>query len=64
MGSSLTPLGSEMAGTPDGEVPAWTGGLSSPPAGVNFDPKKMNPPNPFSSDPVKATITAANMAQF
>lgn len=64
LGSSLTPLGSEMAGTPDGEVPAWTGGLSSPPAGVNFDPKKMNPPNPFSADPVKATITAANMGQF
>ncbi len=64
LGSSLTPLGSEMAGTPDGEVPAWTGGLSSPPAGVNFDPKKMNPPNPFSGDAVKATITAANMDQF
>ncbi len=64
LGSSLTPLGSEMAGTPDGEVPAWTGGLSSPPAGVNFDPKKMNPPNPFSGDAVKATITAANMGQF
>jgi len=64
MGSSLTPMGSEMAGTPDGEVPAWTGGLSSPPAGVNFDPKKMNPPNPFSGDAVKATITAANMDQF
>jgi len=57
-------MGSEMAGTPDGEVPAWTGGLSSPPAGVNFDPKKMNPPNPFSGDAVKATITAANMDQF
>jgi hypothetical protein len=64
LGSSLTPMGSEMAGTPDGEVPAWTGGLSSPPAGVNFDPKKMNPPNPFSGDAVKFTITGANAAQY
>jgi hypothetical protein len=64
LGSSLTPMGSEMAGTPDGEVPAWTGGLSSPPPGVNFDPKKMNPPNPFSGDAVKFTVTGANMGQY
>jgi hypothetical protein len=64
LGSSLTPLGSEKAGTPDGMVPAWDGGLSSPPAGVNFDPKKMNPPNPFASDAPKFTITASNAAQY
>ncbi|MFM7738945.1 MAG: DUF1329 domain-containing protein, partial [Planctomycetota bacterium] len=64
LGSSLTPMGSEMAGTPDGEVPAWTGGLSSPPPGINFDPKKMNTPNPFPSDQPKFTITGANMGQY
>jgi len=64
LGASLTPMGSEMAGTPDGEVPAWTGGLSSPPPGINFDPKKMNTPNPFPSDQPKFTITGANMGQY
>ena len=27
----LTPLGSERAGNADGTIPAWTGGLTSPP---------------------------------
>ena len=27
----LTPLGSERAGNTDGTIPAWTGGLTSPP---------------------------------
>jgi hypothetical protein len=57
-------MGSEMAGTPDGEIPAWTGGLTSPPPGVNYDPKKMNPPNPFAADQPKFTITGANMGQY
>ena len=64
MGKDLTPLGSERAGTPDGMVPAWDGGLSSPPAGVAFDPKKTNPPNPFPGDAVKFTITGANAGEY
>jgi hypothetical protein len=64
LGKDLTPLGSEKAGTPDGMVPAWDGGMSSPPAGVKFDPKKDNIPNPFAGDQPKFTITGANMAQY
>ena len=63
LGKDLTPLGSEAAGD-GGDVPAWTGGLSSPPAGVSFDPKKKNPPNPFAGDQPKFTITGANMGQY
>lgn len=64
LGKDLTPMGSERAGTPDGMVPAWDGGMSAPPAGVKFDPKKENPPNPFPGEQPKFTITGANMAQY
>jgi len=62
LGKDLTPMGAEMAGT--GDVPAWTGGLTGPPAGIKFDPKTQNPPNPFPNDRPRFTITAANMAQY
>ena len=29
--TTLTPYGAERAGNADGSIPAWTGGLSSPP---------------------------------
>jgi len=64
LGNDLTPMGSEKAGTPDGMVPAWDGGLSGIPSGVKFDPKKENLPNPFPGDQPKFTITAANMGQY
>jgi hypothetical protein len=57
-------MGSERAGTPDGMVPAWDGGMSSPPPGVKFDPKKDNLPNPFPNDAVKFTVTGANASQY
>ncbi|MBI1212376.1 MAG: DUF1329 domain-containing protein [Alphaproteobacteria bacterium] len=58
----LTPFGSERAGS--GDVPAWTGGLARPPAGVKFDPKKQNEPDPYAGDKIRFTITAANAAQY
>src|SRR5262245_24629719 len=64
LGKDLTPMGSERAGTPDGMVPAWEGGMSAPPPGVKFDPKKEQLPNPFTSDAVKFTVTGANAAQY
>jgi hypothetical protein len=64
LGKDLTPFGSERAGTPDGMVPAWDGGMSAPPAGIKFDPKKDNLPNPFPNDAVKFTITGANASQY
>lgn len=35
LGAGLTPMGSEIAGNADGSIPAWTGGLTSVPAGIN-----------------------------
>jgi hypothetical protein len=65
LGKDLTPFGSEQAGTPDGMVPAWDGGMSSPPSDLkNFDKKRDNLPNPFPNDPVKFTVTGANAGQY
>ena len=33
LGNDLTPLGGEKAGNADGSIPAWTGGITTPPAG-------------------------------
>ena len=33
LGSKLTPLGSDPSASSDGTIPAWTGGITSPPAG-------------------------------
>ena len=63
LGKDLTPMGSERAGTPDGMVPAWDGGLSAPPAGVKFNPKTDNLVNPFPGDQPKLTVTPANMGE-
>jgi len=64
LGKDLTPMGGEMAGTSDGSVPAWTGGLTAPPAGIKFDAKTQNPPNPFAGDQPKFTVNAGNMGQY
>jgi folylpolyglutamate synthase/dihydropteroate synthase len=64
LGKDLTPMGGEMAGTADGSVPAWTGGLTAPPAGVKFDAKTQNPPNPFPGDQPKFTVNAGNAGQY
>ena len=39
----LTPLGSERAGNADGTIPAWTGGLTSPPEGIGYEKGKHLP---------------------
>ena len=61
LGQDLTPMGSEKAGS--GDIPAWSGGLSSIPAGVSVQAGE-HLPNPFSGDSVKFTITGANMGQY
>ncbi|MFM9865787.1 MAG: DUF1329 domain-containing protein [Micropepsaceae bacterium] len=62
LGEDLTPLGAEVAG--EGEVPAWTGGLTGVPKGIKFDPKTEHPPNPYPDDKVKYTITRENMGEY
>ncbi len=61
LGNDLTPLGAEKAGNADGSIPAWTGGITTPPAG--YAPG-MHHPDPFKDDPVLFTITAANADKY
>ncbi|MDQ1342529.1 MAG: hypothetical protein QG571_1147 [Pseudomonadota bacterium] len=61
LGADLTPVGAEKAGNKDGTIPAWTGGLCSPPAGWNA---AQGYTDPFASDKVLFTITKANAAQY
>ena len=59
----LTPLGSERAGNADGTIPAWTGGLTSPPEGIGYE-KGKHLPDPFSDDKVLFTVNAKNADQY
>ncbi|MCT7358193.1 MAG: outer membrane lipoprotein-sorting protein [Thalassobium sp.] len=59
IGKELTPMGAEMAGK--GEIPAWTGGITTPPAGYVAGGK---PVDPYAADKVKFVITGANYKQY
>ena len=61
LGADLTPLGAERAGNAEGTIPAWTGGLTTPPAGYTVG---MHHPDPFKEDPVLFTISAANADKY
>ena len=61
LGTTLTPLGAEMAGNADGSIPAWTGGLPTN-AGTVSDAGFLA--NPFASEQPLFTITAQNMEQY
>jgi len=62
LGNTLTPWGAEIAGTPDGSYPAYTGGVREPPAG--FDPKSGVWPDPYPDDKPLFSIDASNMEQY
>lgn len=61
LGKDLTPLGGEMGANADGTIPAWEGGITTPPAG--FTPGDHHP-DPFADDKVLFTITADNMGEY
>lgn len=61
LGTTLTPLGGEMAGNAEGTIPAWTGGLSTNAAAVDG---KGFLADPFANEQPLFTITAANAAQY
>jgi len=61
LGKDLTPFGAEKAGNADGTIPAWTGGITTPPAGYE---KGMHLIDPFAADKVLFTITAGNLDQY
>lgn len=60
LGNGLTPLGAEQAGSADGLIPAWTGGLTQPPANYH---KGMHHPDPFLADQPRLLINQDNLSE-
>ena len=58
--AELTPVGAQRSGNDDGSIPAWTGGLTSPPE--SFVPGRAET-NPFPGDEMLFQINAANADQ-
>ncbi len=63
LSEDLTPLGSERGGNADGSIPAWTGGITSPPKGIGYEAGK-HLPDPFSGDKPLFRIDATNAAKY
>jgi hypothetical protein len=61
LGTTLTAIGAEKAANKDGTIPAYTGGITAPPAG--FKAGEGVRPNPFAADKPRLVIDAKNMAQ-
>ncbi|MBE0575663.1 MAG: DUF1329 domain-containing protein [Desulfuromonadales bacterium] len=61
LGKDLTPMGGEKAGSADGSIPSWDGGITTPPAGYQ---KGMHHPDPYAADQVLLTVTADNMGKY
>jgi len=60
LGKDLTPLGGERDGNATGTIPAWDGGLTTPPAGYKVG---QHHPDPFAGEAPLYTITPENAAQ-
>ncbi len=61
LGNDLTAFGAEKAANASGTIPAYTGGITSPPAGYKVGDHH---PDPFASDAIALTITPANYKQY
>jgi hypothetical protein len=61
LSKELTPIGAVRGANKDGSIPAWNGGITSVPAGYTVGDHHIDP---FSTDKVKYTITAANVAEY
>jgi hypothetical protein len=65
LGNNLTPWGAEKAGNKDGSIPAYTGGLTKPPASFKPNPGRyVVYPDPYAADKPLFRITGKNMAQY
>lgn len=62
LGTTLTPFGSEMAGSKDGVIPPYTGGLTTPPPAYKAGMKTR--PDPFAGEKPLYSIDAKNMDQY
>lgn len=61
LGRDLTPMGAEMAGNASGTIPAWTGGITSAPAGYQPGTHHLDP---YAADAVQYRIDSKNLAQY
>jgi len=61
LGADLTPLGAETAGNAAGTIPAWNGGILTPPAGYKVGDHH---PDPFAADQPLYTVTPSNLGQY
>lgn len=61
VGPGVTPVGAEQAGTPDGRIPAWDGGVSTPPEG--YRPGDFHP-DPYADDQPLYVIEPGNLAGY
>jgi hypothetical protein len=61
LGADLTPLGAETAGNADGTIPAWNGGILTPPAGYKVGDHHQDP---FTADEPLYTVTPSNLGQY
>ncbi len=62
LGTTLTGVGAEMAGSADGAIPAYKGGLASAPAG--FKAGSGVRPDPFAGEKPVLVIDARNMDKY
>ncbi|MFK0088462.1 DUF1329 domain-containing protein [Pseudomonas sp. NPDC090755] len=62
LGDTLTPVGAEKAGNADGSIPAYTGGLKTPPAGFQAGSGQYT--DPFASEKPLLSIDAKNMDSY
>ena len=62
LGTTLTPLGGEVAGNADGSIPEWRGGIQFPPN--SYKQPGQHHPDPFPSDVPLFTVTAENMDKY
>lgn len=60
-GERYTPIGAERPGNQDGSIPAWDGGITTPPP--DYVPGRHET-DPFPDDPVLFTVTADNMDRY
>ena len=61
LGTTLTPIGAEKAANKEGTIPAYTGGLTTAPAG--FKAGDGVRPNPFAGEKPRLVVDQKNMAQ-
>lgn len=62
LGNSLTAVGAEKAANADGTIPAYSGGLTTPPA--SYQAGSSFRPDPFADDKARVVITGKNAAEY